>query len=105
MPRITVVGSANLDLVARAARLPRPGETLTDAEFARIPGGKGANQAVAAARLGAEVTFVGCVGADAFAEEALAGLREEGVELVLATSEAPTGVALITVDAAGENTI
>jgi ribokinase len=105
MPRVTVVGSANLDLVASAARLPRPGETLTDATFARIPGGKGANQAVAAARLGANVTFVGCVGRDPFADEALAGLREAGVELKLATSDAPTGVALITVDASGENTI
>jgi ribokinase len=104
-PRITVVGSANLDLVARAARLPRPGETLTDAEFARIPGGKGANQAVAAARLGAEVTFVGCVGDDPFADEALAGLHEAGIVLALTTADAPTGVALITVDAAGENTI
>ena len=60
-PRITVVGSANIDLVARCERLPRPGETLTDAVFERIPGGKGANQAVAAARLGAEVRFVGRV--------------------------------------------
>jgi ribokinase len=105
MPRITVVGSANLDLVARAARLPRPGETLTDATFARIPGGKGANQAVAAARLGADVTFVACVGRDPIADEALAGLRDAGVELQLATSDTPTGVALITVDADGENTI
>jgi len=105
VPRITVVGSANLDLVARAARLPRPGETLTDATFARIPGGKGANQAVAAARLGADVMFVGCVGRDSIADEALGGLRAAGVELKLATSDAPTGVALITVDASGENTI
>jgi ribokinase len=105
VPRITVVGSTNLDLVARAARLPRAGETVSGAEFARIPGGKGANQAVAAARLGADVTFVGCVGDDPFADEALAGLREQGVELVLSTSAVATGVALITVDAAGENTI
>jgi len=94
----------NLDLVARSKRLPRVGETLTDASFERFPGGKGANQAVAAARLGAEVRFVGAVGADAFADEALAGLRETGVELALSRRD-ETGVALIVVDAAGENVI
>jgi len=103
-PRLTVVGSVNLDLVARAERLPRPGETLTDAAFARHPGGKGANQAVAAARLGADVTFVGSVGDDAFAAEALAGLHEAGVETVLGRAGV-TGVALIVVDDEGENTI
>ena len=104
-PRLTVVGSINLDLVVRAERLPRPGETVSGARFSRVPGGKGANQAVAAARLGAEVALVGCVGRDAFAEEALAGLREAGVEERWLTKEAPTGIALITVDAAGETTI
>jgi ribokinase len=104
-PSLTVVGSANLDLVARCERLPRPGETVTDAEFARIPGGKGANQAVAAARLGATVRFVGCLGKDEFADEALAGLREAGVELDVARVEEPTGVALILVDAEGETEI
>lgn len=103
-PSLTVVGSVNLDLVARAERLPRPGETLTDATFDRFPGGKGANQAVAAARLGAEVTFVGSVGDDEFAGEALAGLCEAGVETVLRQG-GPTGVALIIVDARGENQI
>jgi len=103
-PRLTVVGSVNLDLVARCERLPRPGETLTAASFARHPGGKGANQAVAAARLGAEVTFVGSVGDDDFADEALAGLREAGVETVLRQG-GPTGVALIIVDDEGENVI
>jgi ribokinase len=102
---LTVVGSINLDLVARARRLPRPGETLTDATFDRHPGGKGANQAVAAARLGAEVTFVGCVGDDPFADEALAGLREAQVDLLVEAVEAPTGVASILVDEAGENVI
>ena len=72
MPQLTVVGSVNLDLVARSARLPRVGETLTDATFARYPGGKGANQAVAAARLGAETRLVGAVGAD-LAEQVLRG--------------------------------
>jgi ribokinase len=101
---ITVVGSANLDLVARCERLPRAGETLTDATFERHPGGKGANQAVAAARLGAKVRFVGAVGHDDFAEPALAGLREAGIETELSRGSA-TGVALILVDEAGENVI
>ena len=77
--RLTVVGSINLDLVARAERLPRPGETVTGATFSRIPGGKGANQAVAAARLGADVTMIACVGDDelrrARARRAAAGGR------------------------------
>lgn len=104
-PRLTVVGSINLDLVVRAERLPRPGETVSGGRFARVPGGKGANQAVAAARLGAEVTFVGCVGGDDLAEEALVGLREAGVEERWLAKDAPTGVALVTVDGAGETTI
>ena len=102
-PRIAVVGSINLDLVARCERLPRPGETVTGATFARYPGGKGANQAVACARLGAEVTMIGAVGPDPLADEALAGLREAGVALDLHESDEPTGIALILVDAAGEN--
>ncbi len=102
-PTITVVGSVNLDLVARVERLPRPGETVTGATFARVRGGKGANQAVACARLGAEVTLVCTVGTDVFADEALP--QEERLTLVAARVEAPTGVALILVDAAGENQI
>jgi ribokinase len=105
VPRLTVVGSINLDLVVSGARLPRPGETVTGASFSRGPGGKGANQAVAAARLGADVRLVGCVGRDAFADEALAGLREAGVEEGWLVRDTPTGIALITVDAAGETTI
>ena len=105
-PKIEVVGSINLDLVARCERLPRPGETLTDATFGRIPGGKGANQALAAARLGAEVRLVGAVGEDPFADEALALLREGGVDLdAVRTVAEPTGVALIIVGADGENEI
>ena len=102
-PSITVVGSVNLDLVARVERLPRAGETVTDATFARVKGGKGANQAVACARLGADVTLVCSVGTDVFAEEALP--QEERLTLAAARVEAPTGVALILVDAAGENQI
>jgi ribokinase len=104
-PLITVVGSINLDLVARAERLPRPGETVTGASFARYPGGKGANQAVACARLGAEVTMIGAVGDDQFATEALAGLREARVRLLVVESTEPTGVALILVDDVGETEI
>ena len=103
-PRLTVIGSVNLDLVARVERLPRPGETLTGASLERIPGGKGANQAVAAARIGAEVTLVGAVGTDAFADDALGGIEQEGVRLSINRREA-TGTALILVDARGENQI
>ena len=104
-PRIAVVGSINLDLVARCERLPRAGETVSGATFSRFPGGKGANQAVACARLGADVTMIGAVGQDPFAEEALVGLQEAGVELQLLTAKDPTGVALIVVDHAGDNEI
>jgi ribokinase len=104
-PKIAVVGSINLDLVVQCERLPRPGETLSGATFARYPGGKGANQAVAAARLGAELTFTGAVGRDSFAEEALAGLREAGVAMRVVERDAATGVALIEVAADGETTI
>lgn len=102
-PSITVVGSVNLDLVARVERLPRAGETVTDAVFARVRGGKGANQAVACARLGADVTLVCAVGNDALAEEALPA--EERLRVEAKRVETPTGVALILVDAAGENQI
>jgi ribokinase len=104
-PSLTVVGSINLDLVASAERLPRPGETVTGATFSRYPGGKGANQAVAAAKLGATVRMVGAVGEDSAAEEAIVGLREADVDLDLQRSVGPTGLALITVDAEGETTI
>ena len=104
-PRIAVVGSINLDLVARCERLPRPGETVTGATFSRYPGGKGANQAVACARLGADVTMIGAIGRDLLAEEALAVLRELDVALQVTTSEHPTGIAVILVDDAGETEI
>lgn len=101
---LTVVGSINLDLVARVRALPRIGETVAAAGFTRVPGGKGANQAVAAARLGAAVRMVGAVGTDAFAEEATALLRAAGVKLELQLA-GQTGVALILVDDEGENQI
>jgi ribokinase len=104
-PRLTVVGSINLDLVAQVERLPRPGETVSGASFSRVPGGKGANQAVAAARLGADVTLVGCVGRDELATPALAGLREAAVGERWLAKDATTGIALVTVDAVGETTI
>lgn len=104
-PRITVVGSVNLDLVLNVERLPAAGETLTGATLSRFPGGKGANQAVACARLGADVTLVAAVGRDAFRDEALATLRAEGVTLELAETDEPTGIALIQVDEVGETTI
>ena len=101
---LTVVGSINLDFVARMERLPRPGETVPARQFERFPGGKGANQAVAAARMGATVRMIGAVGDDAIAEEALAGLAEAGVELDV-ERKGQTGVALIYVDMQGENEI
>jgi ribokinase len=101
--RITVVGSANIDLVARCERLPRPGETLTDATFERVPGGKGANQAVAAARLGAQVRFVGRIGSD---DLVLRSLQAEGIDVSgVIRDDGESGVALILVDAGGENVI
>lgn len=105
--KITVVGSVNLDLVATSPRLPTAGETVTGATLARHPGGKGANQALAARRLGAAVRLIGRVGDDAMAEEALALLRAEGVDLggVGRDPAAATGVALIAVDGSGENQI
>jgi ribokinase len=102
-----VVGSINLDLVASGAPLPQAGETVTGARFAQHPGGKGANQALAARRLGADVFMVGCVGDDALAEPALALLRKDGVDMSGVMSEigTSTGVALIAVSPEGENQI
>jgi ribokinase len=102
-----VVGSANVDLVWRGERLPRPGETVTDGEFVRRLGGKGANQAAAAAALGAEVAFVGAVGVDDDGREISADLEARGIDCsaLARTTHIPTGVALITVDRHGENAI
>lgn len=106
MSRITVFGSLNMDLVIQAPRHPLPGETLTGGPFRTFPGGKGANQAVAAARLGGQVTMIGRVGADSFGDALIAGLQADGVDTAcVGRSTEATGVALITVCAAGENTI
>jgi ribokinase len=105
-PRITVVGSANIDLVARCERLPQPGETIGDAVLSRIPGGKGANQAVAAARLGARVRFVGRVGSAPGDDLVLRSLEREGVDTAgVVIDPGESGVALILVDARGEDVI
>ena len=103
---LTVVGSFNMDLVVHGARLPRPGETVVGGTFRASPGGKGANQAAAAAALGAPVRFVGCVGDDEYGRLARAVLAERGVDVsALATTASPTGVALIVVDEEGQNQI
>ncbi len=106
-PRILVVGSANLDLVVKAPRLPMAGETIFGADFATVRGGKGANQAVACARLGAETWMLGCVGRDAFGDQLATGLGADGVrgDYLRRHDSAPTGVAMIVIDAAGENSI
>jgi ribokinase len=103
---IVVFGSINLDLVARVARLPRPGETVAGDSLVALPGGKGANQALAARRAGATVALAGATGTDVFAAMALAGLEAAGVGLdSVRRLEAPTGIALVHVDADGENSI
>ena len=105
-PRIVVVGSANMDLVGLAPRLPRPGETVLGDEFVMNPGGKGANQAIAAARAGGDVEFLGAIGSDAFGVTISARLTASGVDIAhVRTSYGPSGVAVIMVDHAGENTI
>jgi ribokinase len=98
-PRLLVVGSSNTDLVIQCDRLPKPGETLLGGEFARFAGGKGANQAVAAARAGARVTFVGAHGRDDFGHAAKAGLKREGIDVRFFrdVTGAPSGIALILV--------
>ncbi|MGH9020564.1 MAG: PfkB family carbohydrate kinase [Acidimicrobiales bacterium] len=105
-PRVGVVGSANVDLVVRVGALPRPGETVLGGDVERLAGGKGANQAAAAARLGAHSSLIACVGDDDAGEWLVAGLVAQGVDVSrVARRERPTGVALITVDAFGENQI
>ncbi|OII67825.1 ribokinase [Streptomyces sp. CC77] len=105
-PRIAVLGSANMDLVAYARRAPRLGETVRGREFRTVPGGKGANQAVAAARAGGTVSMIGAVGSDDFGARLRAGLEESGVDTaLLRTEEGPSGTAHIVVDDEGGNAI
>ncbi|MFW0888395.1 UNVERIFIED_CONTAM: ribokinase [Pseudomonas sp. JL1] len=104
--KVVVVGSLNMDLVTRAPRLPRGGETLIGESFCTIPGGKGANQAVAAARLGAKVSMVGCVGSDAYGQELRGALLAEGIDCQSVSVVAgSSGVALIVVDDNSQNAI
>lgn len=107
MSNILVVGSLNMDLVVRMPAIPRPGETLLGGRFATFPGGKGANQAVAAARLGSHVSMIGKVGGDTFGEQMLQIIKKEGIDtrFIGVDPQSATGVALITVDAQGQNSI
>jgi ribokinase len=105
-PRIVVAGSANMDVVGLAERLPRPGETVLGDDFVMTPGGKGANQAIAAARAGGRCTFLGAIGSDAFGVTIDARLRASGVDTThLRTAYGASGVAVVMVDRAGENSI
>jgi ribokinase len=106
-PRILVIGSSNTDMVVSVDNFPAPGETLLGKKFMMNPGGKGANQAVAAARLGGDVTFVAKVGNDVFGEQARQQFRNENIctDFILTDPDNASGIALITVDQHGENTI
>jgi ribokinase len=107
MKNILVIGSTNTDMVVKTVRFPKPGETLTGGEFFLFPGGKGANQAVAAARLGGEVTFITRLGNDLFGQQAREGLTRENIDtsFIYMDNSSASGVALITVNESGENTI
>ncbi len=106
MGRVVVVGSINVDVVVRAAHFPSPGETVRGSEIALIPGGKGANQAVAASRVGASVVLVGALGSDPFGEIPRAFLTAERLDMTLVTTApGPTGVAVVVVDERGDNSI
>ena len=106
-PRIVVVGSSNTDMVVKGRRLPGPGETVKGGQFVMAAGGKGANQAVAAARLGAHVTLVAKVGSDVFGDQAIAGYQKDGIstDFIFRDPAGHTGIALILVDDKGENLI
>ena len=104
---LLVVGSLNMDMVVNVARHPQIGETILGGKFSTFPGGKGANQAVAAARMGGAVTIIGCVGQDGFGEELRASAARDGIDVqyVYVDEKTATGIALITVDDLGQNTI
>lgn len=105
--KIVVVGSSNTDMILQSTRLPRPGETILGGRFSMASGGKGANQAVAAARAGGEVTFLARVGDDLFGRQAIESFRQDGIDVrhVICDNNSPSGVALIFVDDEGENSI
>ena len=107
MPKLIVIGSSNTDMVVKTNRFPQPGETIVGGEFFLFPGGKGANQAVAAARLGGEVSFVARVGDDLFGQQARDGFIKEGIDVTHVTTDedAASGTALITINSEGENSI
>ncbi len=104
---IVVAGSSNTDMIIKAPRIPKPGETILGGEFATAAGGKGANQAVAAARAGGNVSFIACVGDDIFGKQALSSFQTDkiNIEYIKVVKEVPSGVALIFVDDKGENSI
>ncbi|MEY8706703.1 ribokinase [Bacteroides faecichinchillae] len=106
-PKIVVIGSCNTDMVVKANRLPVPGETILGGTFYMNPGGKGANQAIAASRLGAEVTFISKIGYDLFGLQALEIYKSEKIntDFIFTDQKSPSGVALISVDSFGENSI
>ncbi|MBN1562691.1 MAG: ribokinase, partial [Anaerolineae bacterium] len=107
MTRIVVVGSANVDFVVQTPHIPAPGETVLGRNFVMAMGGKGANQAVGAARLGGDVTFIACVGSDVFGDQCLEAYAAEGIhtEFISRDPDEATGVALIAVSEDGENSI
>ena len=107
MSHIVIVGSLNMDLVVRVPHMPEPGETVLGVGFQQIPGGKGANQAVGAARMGAKVTIIGRIGSDDFGRELTENLSREGIDIsnVTVDENEPSGIAMITVDEQGQNSI
>jgi len=106
-PRITVIGSSNTDMICRVSHIPKPGETIMGTDFFVVQGGKGANQAIAAARAGGRVTFIACVGDDAFGEQAIEAYKKDGIDTsyIRKITGHSTGVALINVADSGENSI
>ena len=107
MGRILVIGSTNTDMVVKTGKFPLPGETILGGDFFMFPGGKGANQAVAAARLGGEVSFISKVGDDMFGHQSINGFEKEGIHTggIIIDKNHPSGVAMITVNESGENQI